>query len=275
MDNEKIMETAMQQSAYDCCCTAEDFRKEGNSVHVSLASEKARKYLKLPHICNLVSYGTNIVACGKKELLPAIETFINGASGISDCFETPELYVLNDILAKYEARVCFMAEYFLPDIDLVYGTDIACPCELRVLEPDDFAGLYVPAWSNALCKDRKHLDVLGIGAYDGGKLVGLAGCSADCDRMWQIGVDVIPEYRRRNIASALTNRLARETFERGKVPFYCAAWSNVKSVKNAVRSGFRTGWVEVTARPDAEVEEMLGRTGERNRTQITEQFFSV
>ena len=129
-----------------------------------------------------------------------------------------------------------MAEYFLPDIDLVYGMDISRPYELRVLEPDDFSGLYLPAWGNALCKDRKHLDVLGIGAYEEGKLVGLAGCSADCDAMWQIGVDV--------------------------VPFYCAAWSNVKSVKNAIRSGFRPGWVEVTARPAAEVEEMLGGTGQ-------------
>ncbi len=264
MDNVEIIKIAMQQSAYDCCCTAADFQKEENSTHVSLSSEKARKYLKLPHICNLVSYGTNIVACGRKELLPEIEAFINGASSISDCFETPELYALNDILAKYDARVCFMAEYFLPDMDLIYGADISCPYELRVLAPDDFTTLYVPAWSNALCKDRKHLDILGVGAYEEGKLIGLAGCSADCDAMWQIGVDVLPGYRRRGIASALTNRLARETFERGKVPFYCAAWSNVKSVKNAVRSGFRPGWVEVTARPCGEVEQMLGRAGERS-----------
>ena len=229
MDNGEIMKIAMRQSAYDCCCMEEDFRKKGNSVHVSSVSGEARKYLKLPHICNLVSYGTNIVACGRKELI---------------------------------RRVCLMAEYFLPDIDLVYGMDISRPYELRVLEPDDFSGLYLPAWGNALCKDRKHLDVLGIGAYEEGKLVGLAGCSADCDAMWQIGVDVLPEHRRRGIASALTNRLARETFARGKVPFYCAAWSNVKSVKNAIRSGFRPGWVEVTARPAAEVEEMLGGTGQ-------------
>ena len=262
MDHTEIMEIAMQQSAYDCCCSAEDFRKEENSVHVSCASEKARKYLELPQICNLVSYGTNIVACGRKELLPEIKAFIDGVPSISDCFETPEIYALNDILEKYDARVCFMSEYFLPDIDLVYDADISCPYELRVLGPDDFTGLYIPAWSNALCKKRKHLDILGIGAYEEGKLVGLAGCSADCGEMWQIGVDVLPGYRRRGIASALTNRLAKEIFERGKVPFYCAAWSNVKSVKNAVRSGFRPGWVEVAARPSGVVEEMLGRTGE-------------
>ena len=74
--------------------------------------------------------------------------------------------------------------------------------------------------------------------------------------MWQIGVDVLPEYRREGIASALTSRLALEILERGKVPFYCAAWCNVKSVRNAIKSGFRPAWVEMTAKPAAYVENM-------------------
>lgn len=37
--------------------------------------------------------------------------------------------------------------------------------------------------------------------------------------MWQIGVDVLPEYRRMGIASSLTSNLAIEIIERGKVPF--------------------------------------------------------
>ena len=112
-----------------------------------------------------------------------------------------------------------------------------------------------------MCGDRKQLDVIGVGAYRDGKLVGLAGASADCDSMWQIGVDVLPEYRRRGIASALTSRLALEILERGKVPFYCAAWSNVKSVRNAVKSGFRPAWVEMTAKSREFVEEMNGKHG--------------
>ena len=120
--------------------------------------------------------------------------------------------------------------------------------KMKIMEADDFKDLYLPEWSNALCEKRKHLDVLGVGAYDGERLVGLAGCSADCDTMWQIGIDVLPEYRRQGIASALTSRLAIEILNRGKVPFYCAAWCNVKSVRNAIKSGFRPAWVEMTAK---------------------------
>ena len=60
------------------------------------------------------------------------------------------------------------------------------------------------------------------------------------------------------IAPALTARLTREILARGKVPFYCAAWSNIKSVRNALRCGYRPAWVELTAR-DAAYTETLAR----------------
>lgn len=67
---------------------------------------------------------------------------------------------------------------------------------------------------------------------------------------------MLPEYRIKGIASALTSRLAIEILERGKVPFYCCAWSNLKSAKNAIRSGFRPAWVEMTVKPASFVDEM-------------------
>lgn len=257
MNNKKILQIALQQSAYDCSCEPEDFLKKENSVHESVVSDKARRYLCLPHICILVSYGTNIVASGQAELLPELERFINSNPNIENCFETPGFYSLNKILEKSDAEICFMSAFFLPDVDEVFRFNQSIPYEIRVLKPADFVELYIPEWKNALCEDRKHLDMIAVGAYDKGKLIGLAGCSADCDTMWQIGVDVLPEYRRQGIASVLTNRLAKETFELGYVPFYCAAWSNLKSVKNALQSGFKPGWVEVTAKKRSFVNEMM------------------
>jgi len=131
-----------------------------------------------------------------------------------------------------------------------------CAYEIRLLKNKDFYNLYTDEWSNALCEKRRELDVLGMGAYDGERLVGLAACSADCDTMWQIGVDVLPEYRRRGIASALTGRLASEIINRGKVPFYCCAWSNIRSARNALRSGFKPSWVELTIKSKEIVADM-------------------
>ncbi|MCM1146082.1 MAG: GNAT family N-acetyltransferase, partial [Lachnoclostridium sp.] len=193
-------------------------------------------------------YGSNIVASIQPEYYDT-----------AHCFETPNMHILNEAFEKEGFRVCFMAEYFLPDADILNALHLDCPYETRILEQADFQDLYTNQWSNALCKDRKELDVLGVGAYENGNLIGLAACSADCDSMWQIGIDVLPEYRRKGIASALTSRLAVEIIKRDKVPFYCCAWCNIKSARNAVKSGFRPAWAELTVKPKKEVDEMNRR----------------
>ena len=245
MTNQEILKIAMAQSATDLCAEALDFENSENIIVTSRENDGARRYLRLPFSCQLVSYGNNVVASVSPEFREITENYISKYP-VEHLFETPNMHVLNDELMKKGQKICFMAECFLPDVNALRALD--CPYELRILTQTDFADLYQPEWSNALCEKRKHLDVLGVGAYDGDKLVGLAGCSADCDTMWQIGIDVLPEYRRQGIALALTSRLAIEILNRGKVPFYCAAWCNVKSVRNAIRSGFRPAWVEMTAK---------------------------
>lgn len=251
--NKSILQIAMQQSAVDANCSAGDFLKEENVIVTSAVNPNARKYLILPFECNLISYGNNVVATINEKYRYIVSEYINNFP-VEHCFETPNLHVLNDAMQKENLRVCFMAEYFLPNVNELKSLD--CSYELKMLHSGEFDALYTDAWSNALCKKRRELDVLGVGAYDGEKLVGLAGCSADCETMWQIGVDVLPEYRRQNIASALTSRLALEILEREKVPFYCAAWSNIKSVRNAIKSGFRPAWVETTVKNISFVNEM-------------------
>ena len=245
MTNKEIYQIALQQSAYDCNCNAEDFLSEHNIVTVSKPHQKARKYLPLPFECDLVSYGNNIVAQVSDRTRNAVEEYI-GRYDVHRCFETPFINVLNELLTPYDLKVCFMAEYFLPDVTNLKALD--CGYELRVLQKSELEGLYTEQWSNCLTFHDRERDVLAVGAYDNGRLIGLAGCSADCETMYQIGVDVLPEYRRKGIASVVTSRLALEVLAMGKVPFYCAAWSNIKSVRNAIKSGFRHAWIELTAR---------------------------
>ena len=253
LTNKAIYQIAIQQSAIDANCSPEDFFCTENVITLSKENAAARRYLKLPHVCNLISYGNNIVATISKEYEGIVKEYISKYP-VEHCFETPNMHVLNDAFQALGFRVCFMAEYFLPDVQVL--RPLPCDFELKVLTAKDFVDLYTDQWSNALCQKRKELDTLGVGAYHNGKLIGLAACSADCDTMWQIGVDVLSEYRRRGIASALTSRLAIEILERGKVPFYCCAWSNLKSAKNAIKSGFRPAWVEMTVKPATFVDEM-------------------
>ena len=240
-----MLKTAMAQSAEDMGCRPGDFLSETPVVIPFRLGPNARKYLKEPITLNLVSYGNNVVAGASADVTDLVSEYLSRyADKFYHCFETPNMHWLNERLAQKGHKLCFMAEYYL--FDEARAPALPCPFEVRILTQPDFAELYLPQWSNALCRERKQLDVLGAAAYDGDTLAGLAACSADCESMWQIGVDVLPEYRRRGIASALTGRLAREIIARGKVPFYCSAWSNIRSARNAVRSGFRPAWVELS-----------------------------
>ena len=245
MTQKELLEIALTQSAIDLNCRPEDLVSGKKLVVQSLPHPKARAYLKLPFSCDLVSYGGGVVASVSPEVQDIVTAYLEKYP-VEHLFETPNLHALDDALAPLCLRSCFMAEYFLPDLSAL--KPLPCPYELRLLEPADFQTLYLPQWSNALSDKRPHLDVLGVGAYDGDTLIGFAGCSADCDTMWQIGIDVLPAYRRQGVAAALTARLALECLTRGKVPFYCAAWSNIPSVRNAIRAGFRPAWVELTVK---------------------------
>ncbi len=251
MTNQELLDVALRQSALDMNCKPDDFLLSGHRIVRSVALEGARAYLELPFSCNLVSYGDNVVA----SVQPEFETIVRSYLGHEEayrCFDMPGILQLDDAMRQRGRRVGFMARYFLPDINAL--RPLSCPFKTRLLRPEDFAGLYKPEWHNALSEQRPQLDVLGVGAYDGEDLVGLAGCSADCEAMWQIGVDVLPAYRRMGIASALTAHLALEVLSRNKVPFYCAAWSNIRSARNAVRAGFRPCWVELSFKRDAAVD---------------------
>lgn len=234
-------------------CQVEDFLKSSNVVVDFKLGPSAKRYYKEPIACNFISYGNNIVTSVKDEYRELVTEYINKFQ-FYHCFETPNIHWLNERLAERGQKVCFMAEYYLPDVNRLQN--LPCDYELRVLEAVDFADLYKPQWGNALCEDRKELDVLAVGAYDQGRLIGLAGCSADSEQMWQIGVDVLSEYRRKGIAAALTSRLAIEILKRGKVPFYCTAWSNIRSVRNAIKSGLIPAWVEMTVKPQEIVDGM-------------------
>ena len=76
LTNEEIKRIAMEQSAFDANCNADDFAKDENVVVLSKESANARKYLKLPHVCNLISYGNNIVATISEEYIKIVEDYI-------------------------------------------------------------------------------------------------------------------------------------------------------------------------------------------------------
>lgn len=116
MTNDDILKIAMEQSAFDANCQSSDFMADYNVIVYSKKNPEARKYIELPFICDLISYGTNIVASIDSKYEDIVRKYIDTYS-VEHCFETPNMHVLNREFMKHNMKVCFMAEYFLPDIN--------------------------------------------------------------------------------------------------------------------------------------------------------------
>lgn len=78
----------------------------------------------------------------------------------------------------------------------------------------------------------------------------MAGCSADTPEMWQIGIDVLPEYRGKGIGKTLVALLRDEVLRRGFIPYYGTSLSNICSWKIALSCGFVPTWIETESRED-------------------------
>lgn len=133
MTNSEILSIAMEQSAVDCNCKKEDFTGKENMVVISQKNLGARKYLSLPFQCSLVSYGGNMVASVKEGLEQPVREFMNRYP-VAHCFETPNLYALNERLEKEGLKICFMAEYFFA------GCSVAPSPALSLSYQNAFAG---------------------------------------------------------------------------------------------------------------------------------------
>ena len=100
----------------------------------------------------------------------------------------------------------------------------------------------------ALSFSKTQPDVLAVAAVDGEEPVAMAGCCEDGRYLWQIGVDALPGYEGRGLATNLVTMLKQEIIARGKVPYYGTAESHSASRSVAIKSGFLPAWCEIQVR---------------------------
>lgn len=258
--NKDILKIAMEQSAIDFNCSIDDFANSGNTVVISRLNDGAKKCYKKPQFCSFAYYGCGLVASVDERIKEFISEFITRHPGYT-CFDTPQLIFLNKELEKHGKCVCHIAEFFLPDIEK--KVEINENIDVKVITEDEIPLLYKDdRFHMALGynNDSSKKDVLAAVGYIDGKIVGVAGASNYSETMYNIGIDVLPEYRRLGVATTLTKILTDEIINRGKVPFYCTAWSNIPSKNNAIKSGYRNAWVEMAAIDIVDAMKIIGGT---------------
>ncbi len=164
------------------------------------------------------------------------------------CLDYRYLRQLDDALRPWGWTLHNAHPFFAPDLS---APPAVSPGPVVWFEGDaleQFRG--DPRWEGTLAFQPLYPDQLAVAALGPiGQLAGMAAASRDGERLWQIGVNVLPAARGRRIASALTALLKEELLRRGIVPFYGTAQSHIFSLNTARRAGFRPAWAEVYARP--------------------------
>lgn len=82
-------------------------------------------------------------------------------------------------------------------------------------------------------------------ARNGDMITGVSGAApASPEGLWEVGVDVLPEYRNSGMGTYLVTKLTGELLKRDVVPFYSASVTNIGFQMVAARCGYIPAWVD-------------------------------
>lgn len=251
------------QLAIEFNCKAEDFDKEENIITLPSLHPNRRKFSDKEFFLQMATLGGNTVISANEKLHLWLIQWVKDKRGFW-LFEQHNFFELENELRKYGYKMSLTHHMFLPK---PVQMEIKSNLKIKWLEQADIKNFYGdPRFPNAICDKFKpeRPDILAIVALDenasdekgGAKIMGMAGCSIDAatnedtgaPALWQIGIDVMPEYRGHKIGTTLVTLLRNETFRRGALPYYGTSLSNLASWKIALASGFEPAWVECEAR---------------------------
>ncbi|MBQ8821210.1 MAG: GNAT family N-acetyltransferase [Lachnospiraceae bacterium] len=225
-------------------CTPSDFDASENIITIARDIPGRRIYSPEKEFLSMVTLNRNVVITADERMHDWLKVWCADKPGFW-LFEHEHLMELEAELQKYGKRLQQSHHMFLPKQQVV---EVRRDFEIRWFEQSQLAPLYgKPEFSNALCSCFKpeRPDMLAVAAMDGEEIVGLAGCSADTQLFWQIGIDVLPGYRGKGMGTKLVQLLKNETFRRGAIPFYGTSLSNLHSWNIAINAGFYPAWVEI------------------------------
>lgn len=245
MEFPEYLEMAKRQLAIDLNCKPDDFDRTENVLTVSAANPGRRMYSNEKYFFQMATTGGNAVLSADEALHPFLREFMDDRMG-HWLFEQEELAVLERELNKYGYRICPTHHMCLPKFEVNFRSNIPIKwfSGREQIEPFYGKGFY-----NALCERylEERPDRIAVCAYDGGEIMGMAGCSEDAPGFLQIGIDVLPQYRRRGIGTYLSLLMKNEIIRIGEMPVYGTAAANIHSQNIAMNCGFRPAWVELEA----------------------------
>ena len=252
-DKKAAMDIARAQLAIECGCAEGDFLRgdRDNVILPPAFDDRRRKFSDRPFFFRMTTMGGNAVISADERLHGWLREFVREKSGYT-LFERSNMRLIDAELARFGCASGDTYHMFLPTGSFEPSRMAAKEFRLETVwfgqeEIGQFyaEGRFPHALSESFLPERP--DVLAVAALDGGRIVGMAGCSADTPELWQIGIDVEREYRGQGVATALVSMLRDGIIARGKTPYYGTSVANVRSQHIALKCGFLPAWIDTTA----------------------------
>lgn len=236
MTQQRMLELVRQQLAIDMNCAPADFLRGGFTFCEAEDRPGRRPFPRDAMHFDMLTMGEGVVVTASADLLPRVRA---------------QLQELNRDDAFSQPFIRGQGLYFLPDLRQFDAPRANSPqppwpadLQYELLRQDEIAKLFsLTEFGYAINgPDHPRPDVLATVARQGDAVVAVAGASADCEMLWQIGINVLPAFRHLGLATLLVQRLTAEILRCGKVPYYGTASSNVASQRVAHRAGFQAAW---------------------------------
>ena len=233
--------------AADFACEEKNFEEEGVIVYEAKELPGRRRFPFREKSLTIATMGRGVVInCNEGRLNWTKKNL--GRLSRNEIFAIPAIACMQKYVSRDGQTIVG------PDLKYFCTADIFTPLkagkDIEILIVDDAAQLenYNDIrFPNSLCYSNNPQRVAAVAMCDG-EIAGKAGASADCDLMWQIGIDTLPEYRQRGIGKALVSVLTEYILDHGLVPYYSTNVSNIASQRIANSVGYRPAWTEMYSR---------------------------
>lgn len=235
------------QLSHDFCCNPTEVTDRTHHFTEFTPHPDRRRYMEIrPCILKIAVVNGKLLFTGREDVIARCRE-LYAAANAPWFMEARNLAALDRELAAFgacirHARPFFTAEQARPvdtgDFEIIRYT----PETIAQFRGDErFGDAY------GFCEDAP--DMLGVAAAKDGRLLGMAGASADSPHLWQIGINVLPEARGQGVAAMLVQLLRNDVLSAGRLPYYGTSISHLESQRVALRAGFLPAWFELVAAP--------------------------
>lgn len=242
MTKEEIKQILEEQLALDYDCSMEEVQNSNNIFRPWKRNQGARFIGDENCKLKIAVYREKLLVMADVNLLKWCKQTFENATGT--WFSEPEnLIMIHEKLGEYGQKLVDTHHHYLPvfhypKTEKRFEVKWYEKEEIKIFQGDN-------RFWEALLFDERTPDMLAVCAVENEVILGMASVTRDCERLWQIGVNVTKEGKGKGIGAYVTSLLKEELVERGVVPFYSTVESHIKSQKVAFQAGFEPVFYEL------------------------------